>query len=52
MKLQLGVEITHISLNTDDTYLVVAYKSPGGNTLHFGVIDVRIIGDQVLNKIS
>ena len=44
-KLQLGVEITYIALNRDETFLAVAYKN--GNTLYFGLIDVKILEDQV-----
>lgn len=43
----MGVEISHIGLNANESHVAVVYHGSDGNSLDFGYIDVRIMKEQV-----
>ena len=49
----LGVEITHIALNANESFIAVVYRSNDqADSLCFGYVDMKMFNEQVSNSVS
>jgi len=45
-----GVNIKSIALNKDDTFLVLVYKKQGDQAVYLGLVDTKIVNEEVEAK--